>query len=172
MTCHDAEPLIARYADADGPSLPGEARESLRAHLETCAACRTALDEQRETAALLRSRPAPGPRPGFVARVAARIDREEHAASRAGAGDDWFGAVNWRAWTVGVVPVAVALVLAAYLDIRSTLPAAGTQAAPVTIAEYLSTQAPAELQASSGGEALIEAVLTGAERAAGENDVR
>lgn len=172
MTCHDAEPLLARYADADEPSLPGELRESLRAHLETCAACRTSLDDQRETAAWLRSRPPLSPRPGFVARVAARIDREEEAASRAGARDDWFGAVNWRGWTVGAVPVAAALVLAAYVDIRGTQPAAGTQAAPVTITEYLSAQTPAELQSSSGGDALIEAVLTGSAPAGGESDVR
>lgn len=170
MTCHDAEPLIARYAD-DETSLTAARRESLRAHLATCAVCRVTLDEQRETAAALRSRAAVNPRSGLVARVSARIDREEQGAGSAR--DEWFGAVNWRAWAVGVAPVAAALLVAAYIDIGQAPSSGGTQTAtPVTITDYLSAQAPAALHSSPSGDALIEAVLTGSEPAVEESDVR
>ncbi len=171
MTCHDAEPLIVRYAD-DEVSLAADVREALRAHLQACAACRAAVVEQRDTAALLRARPPVEPRPGLVARVSARIDREGRAASTAAPRDEWFGAVNWRAWTVGVIPVAAALVVAAYIDIGSARSAATTQTAPSTIGEWLSAQAPAAAQSSAGGDALIEAVLTGVDAERRESDVR
>lgn len=170
MTCHDAEPLIARYAD-DESSLAGDVRDRLRAHLESCGGCRAALDEQREASAMLRSRPPFDPRPGLVARVSARIDREERAAG-IDAPEGWFAAVNWRAWAVGVVPVAAALIVAAYIDIGSGRSASTSQTAPVTFAEFMSAEAPAAVRSSASGDALIEAVLTGAEPGAGEIDVR
>lgn len=173
MTCIDAEPLLARYAD-DETSLADDAREPLRMHLSECAACRIALEDQRETSALLRARLATVPRPGLVARVSARIDRETGGAGqiegRAEAG--WFGAVNWRAWTVGLVPVAAALIVAAYLDTGSARSTAVSQTVPVTFEEWISADAPAALQPAATGDTLIETVLKGTVPTSGDADVR
>jgi Putative zinc-finger len=173
MTCHDAEPLIARYAD-DEASLAEDAREQLRAHLTACAACRTALEEQRDTAAFLRARLATLPLPGLVARVSARIDRETHVDGRIGRqGDDpWLGVVNWRAWTVGLVPVAAALIVAAYIDSGGAQSTTVSQTVPAMVYEWISADAPAAVQPSASGDALIEAVLTGTAPTPGDDDVR
>jgi len=61
--------------------------------------------DQEAVAAVLKSLHAPEVSPGFVARVNARID--------ATAG--WLGLADFRKWTLGLVPAAAALVLAAIL---------------------------------------------------------
>lgn len=159
MTCTDAHPLMSRYADA-AASLPPLDRAVLEAHLSECAACRAELDAQREVAGLLRERLQTPVRPGLAARVAARLDREHE--------EGWLGLANWRAWTVGLAPVAAALLVVAYLD---TTGANGTTAlesgTPQTIQEWTastpeSSAADVFLQSGASGDALIEAVLTGA----------
>jgi len=165
MTCNDAQPLIARYAD-DETAVPPADRDALTTHLAECASCRAVLDEQRDVAVLLRGRLETVPQPGLVARVSARIDREPED-------DGWLGLANWRAWTVGLAPVAAALLVAAYIDIGS-VSSAGTAetTVPATLEEWTTATAPAALQADASGDALIEAVLTGVAPSSGDSDVR
>ena len=61
--CGDKHRMLARLADGSGAEAPTvEERAELAAHLAECAACRTALDEQRLVAGILRSRPTLLPR--------------------------------------------------------------------------------------------------------------
>jgi len=61
--------------------------------------------DQEAVAAALQSLPAPEVSPGFVARVNARIDETA----------GWLGLADFRKWTLGLVPAAAALALAAVL---------------------------------------------------------
>jgi hypothetical protein len=61
--------------------------------------------DQEAVAAVLKSLPAQEVSPGFVARVNARIDETA----------GWLGLADFRKWTLGLVPAAAALVLAAIL---------------------------------------------------------
>jgi anti-sigma factor RsiW len=169
MTCTDAHRVMSRDAGEDS-SLPAAERRTFEAHLAECAACRGELEAQREVAGLLRQRLQTPVRPGLAARVAARIDREGHD-------EDWLALANWRAWTVGLAPVAGALLVAAYLDTARAIGSAGLEPAPDTILEWtVSASAPAAadvfLQPSTTGDALIEAVLTGSAPTSGEPDGR
>lgn len=179
LTCTAAHPLIARYAD-DAP-LAAADRDALKAHLADCAGCRAALDEQRDVAALLRGRMETVPEPGLVARVSARIDREGRKPGGEGAwqpgqgtGENgWLDLANWRAWTVGLAPVAAALLVAAYIDIGGASSTSTAQPiVPTTLEEWTTATAPAALQSDASGEALIEEVLTGVAPSSGESDVR
>jgi hypothetical protein len=171
MICTDAEPLLARFAD-DESSIPTDARDALRSHLAGCAACRAVLDEQREVAAWLRGRPASQPAPGLVARVSARIDREGGGL----AGEDWLDLANWRRWSAALVPLAAALLAAAYLDLArassSTAATTASTGAVTTLQEWTTADAPALAQPTVIGDALFEAVLTGSAPSSGEADVR
>ena len=180
MTCNDAQPLIARYAD-DEPAVPPADRAALKTHLGECAVCRALLDEQRDVSLLLRGRLEAVPQPGLVARVSARIEREaggrgSQGVRRSGRGTEeggWLGLANWRAWTVGLAPIAAALFVAAYLDIGgATSTGAARTTAPTTLEEWTTGAAPAALHADPAGEALIEAVLIGVAPSSGEGDVR
>jgi anti-sigma factor RsiW len=164
MNPHHADPLIARYAD-DESSLPPGVREQLASHLAVCIACRAALDEQRDVAALLRGRLASTPRPGLVARVSARIDSE--------AGENgWLGLANWRGWAAALVPLAAALLVAAYVDLGRATSTTPSNAVVPTFDELTIGDVPAVLQPSLTGDALIEAVLTGAAPSSGDVNVR
>ncbi len=158
LSCDAAEPLIARCADG---VLADADRARLDAHLASCADCRAAVEMQRDVAALLRAR-APEPHLDLVSRVSARLDAEAGV----------FGLANWRAWTLGLAPVAAALMLAAYLGIG----ASGSGAAQPVVAqeEWAATAATSVLmQPGTSGDALVEAVLTGAAASSGESrDVR
>ncbi len=165
MLCTDAEPLIARYAD-DESSLPAGARDDLAAHFAGCAACRAALEGQRDVAAILRERPIEAPRPGLVARVSARIDAGGEP------GDGWLGLANWRRWSAALVPLAAALLVAAYLDLARATPAAPSSTVAPTFDEWTIGDASAVLQPSMTGDTLIETILTGAVPSAGDTNVR
>jgi len=166
MTCNDAEPLIARFAD-DESSLPAGVRGELVSHVAACAACRAALDGQRDVAELLRARPASTPRPGLVARVSARLDNEGGRAAE----DGWLGLANWRGWTAALVPLAATLLVAAYMDLGRAATTVSNAVAP-TFDELTIGDVPAILQPSATGDALMEAVLTGAAPSSGDVDVR
>jgi predicted anti-sigma-YlaC factor YlaD len=173
MTCIDAEPLIARYAD-DESSLPSGVRGALVAHFAGCARCRAVLDEQREVAALLRGRLPVNPKPGLPARVSARIDREDGAET--GDAETWLGLANWRRWTVTLAPLAAALVVAAYIDLGSTRSSSTSTdttsiAAATTLEDWTTADAPPAVQSSTVDE-LIETVLTGRAPSSGDTDVR
>lgn len=165
MTCNDAHPRISRYADA-ASTLPAAEREALEAHLAGCAACSRELEAQRLVAGMLRERLQTPVRPGLAARVAARIDGQE---------EGWLGLANWRAWTVGLAPVAAALLVAAYLDIARSSTTAAAPSTPPSIHEWTTGSTSASdvfLQPSTTGDALIEAVLTGAVPESGAADGR
>lgn len=162
MTCTDVERLIVRYADDE--RAPGQAaRVELTAHLSACPSCRAALHAQREVAAALQRRPASAPAPGLVARVSARIDAERDAG--------WLGLANWRAWTAGLVPVAAALTVAAYIELSPATSTTTTTTTP-TIEEWTTANGPVLLQTSASGDALIEAVLTGIAPSSGDGNVQ
>jgi predicted anti-sigma-YlaC factor YlaD len=164
MTCDHS--LLGRYAD-DADALTGQDRARVEAHLETCASCRAALDDQRAVIGVLRGRLESTPLPGLVARVSARIDRDENAG--------WLGLANWRAWTVGLAPVAAGLMMLAFLGTDTTA-STGTTATPSTFDEWTTSAAGSSasvfLQPAASGEALIEAVLTGTAASSGTNHER
>jgi anti-sigma factor RsiW len=157
LSCEKAERLIARYVD--GVLDPVE-RASLDAHLASCGSCRSAVAEQTSVAAVLRGRE-PMPSRNLVPAVSARI----------GTQDGVFAVANWRAWTLGLAPVAAALALAAYLGIGASTsgqPQQGAAAEEWTLA----SSTPVLLQSGSSGDALVEAVLTGTETSSEPRDAR
>lgn len=162
MTTHP-ERLLARAAD--GAALTGEAQRELDLHLGTCAECREALDAQRLVARTLHARTDAAVPPGFARHLSARLD---------GTGG-MLDLANWRAWTVGLVPVAAALVAIAYLGVGTwdsgvaTLSNSESRVASadtVTFENWASassgaTPAAVFLQPSASGDQLLETVLTG-----------
>jgi anti-sigma factor RsiW len=169
MNCPAAEPLIARYVD-DPASVGSAERQELERHLERCEACRVVLQDQRHVARALRARSPVAVSPGFAARLAARLDAEPTG---------WLGMANWRAWTAMLTPVALALVLFAWLGGSWSIQLAAPSTSEVqadTFDTWPLSSAAAEPAAvflqSSTGDALLEAVLTGTPAAAGESDAR
>ena len=167
MNCPAAEPLIARYAD-DPSALGSAERHDLERHIDVCDACRVVLRDQRHVARALCARAPMAVSPGFAARLAARLDAEPTG---------WLGIANWRAWTVTLTPVALALVVVAWLGGSASTqpPAPSTSAGQAETFDTLTTSSTAAEPAavflqSSTGDVLLEAVLTGAP--AGDSDAR
>jgi len=100
MRCRQAVRLIA--AAVEGGVAPGLLDE-LVGHIERCAACHYEAETQMTVKRLLASTPDALLPIGMTRRLAARLDRE--AASPM--------LVDWRAWTVRVLPAAACLVLIA-----------------------------------------------------------
>jgi anti-sigma factor RsiW len=159
LDCSDCERLIARAAD-DPTGVAGDLRR-LNAHLAACAACRSALGDQRAVATALAARPPAALPVGFHERLATRLDGEA----------SWLPLVNWRAWTVGLAPIAAALLLVAWLtpdaDTSTTTSSAATaasQTAPTfdtwAASNVRSPAAAALLQPDITGDSLLEVVLT------------
>ena len=161
INCQSVERLIGRAAGA--PALNDAERRELDAHLDGCPSCRAALDVQQQVAGTLRARRPVDVTPRFAARLAERLDREDGG---------WLQLANWRAWSVGLAPIAAALVLLACLSTPGTssesTTATTTQspAATVTFDNLLASNAhdtPAAvfLQPSASGDLLLESVLIG-----------
>ncbi len=159
LTCEAAERLIARYVDG---GLGDADRLALDAHTASCAACATAVRAQREVAGVLRGRRQDAP-VDLVSRVSVQLDAEAGV----------FGLANWRAWTLGLAPVAAALMLAAYLGVGAS-GAATAQSAATAGDEWTPAAGAASvlMQPEASGDALLEAVLTGSAAPEGERDVR
>jgi anti-sigma factor RsiW len=146
MTCADVAPLLA--AEGDG-SLDASRRDQLDAHLAACGACRRALEEQTSVAALL-AQTLPADVGGeLLARVNARIDREETV----------FGFVNYRAWTLRLAPVALALVLAALFAAGAQTPPTAATPAPAGAAQTFTPASLADWERDVSANALLEAAL-------------
>jgi hypothetical protein len=103
-------------------------------------------DEQERVAAVLRSMPPPDVRSDFVARVNARID--------ATAG--WFGLADFRAWTLRLAPVALALALVA---VFWRAPSSPSSAAVTAAQAAFSPASSSDWQIDVSGDAMIEAAL-------------
>jgi hypothetical protein len=157
LSCADCERLIARRAD--GAPLDPRLAAELDGHLEGCVSCREALAGQDNVAAMLRSRPADEVSVGFSALLARKLDERT----------DFFDAIDWRAWTVRLTPVAAALALAAYL----TTADADTTA---TIDEWAAPTGGtvSSLLQDSGvtSESVLEQMLTGEAAVGGGSSVR
>jgi predicted anti-sigma-YlaC factor YlaD len=98
LTCDEATQLI--HSSHDGVlRAVGGAR--LREHLEQCSSCRSDAQTQRLIRDLLVRRPAEALPSGFEARLAARLDAER--------GLDWLGLINWRTWSIRLLPAAIIL---------------------------------------------------------------
>jgi len=155
MLCNDVAPLIARRSD-DPDSLDAQARAMVDRHLEGCASCRAAFENQRAVSAWLRMRPADRLSPHFASRLTARLDDAS----------GWFGIADWRVWTLRLAPVAAALALATYLGLG-----ASTQT-PATLEEWTlgTADSSAEsllLESDVSAESVMETMLTGEPPASG-----
>ncbi len=105
MRCDDVErAVIARAAGRLDPA----GAERLEAHLDGCAACREAGGGQDDVAAVLSARPDAVAPPGFAARVMAHLDGPP----------TWLDVINWRRWTVRLVPLAATLLVVAAVGLR------------------------------------------------------
>jgi hypothetical protein len=100
MTCGEAVRLIAA---AEGGLAP-RPLDALVAHIERCGACRVEAETQILVKRVLGATPHVPLPAGVAQRIASRIDVE---AGRRTA------AVDWRAWTVRLLPAAACLVLIA-----------------------------------------------------------
>jgi len=109
--------------------------------------------DQEAVAALLREMPAVWVSADFLARVNRRIDETA----------GWLGLADFRAWTLGLVPAAAALVLLALL--WPATEASSASAAPAVASQAASPQAftpssYSDWQQDVTGNTLLEAALT------------
>ncbi|MCY4074608.1 MAG: zf-HC2 domain-containing protein [Acidobacteria bacterium] len=125
MTCDQTAPLLARAADG---TLDAQRLALLAGHLEACPDCRAALETQRAARAAVAARPDRPVSHGFTARVMAALPEREPAAAALG----WLDALNWRAWTLRLAPVAAALFVAAALGAGPSAEASGDEAVDFT----------------------------------------
>src|SRR5437870_5443396 len=99
LTCDDAIQLIGPAVDE---MLTSALAVQLEEHLRQCSRCRV-IETQRRVRAVLSTRPEDALPLGFEARVFARLDVEGRL--------DWLEVINWRTWSMCLLPAA-ALVLA------------------------------------------------------------
>ena len=100
LTCDEATQLIR---SSDGRVLGAVAGAHLQEHLDQCSSCRRCAQTQRLVRDLLVRGPEVALPSGFEARLAARLDAERSL--------DWLGLVNWRTWSIRLLPAA-AIILA------------------------------------------------------------
>jgi anti-sigma factor RsiW len=174
LSCEDAHRLIARAADADtradgdpvGRAEDARLRHALDAHLGSCAACRTALSEQRNVATILRSRPVQIPSREFELRLASRLDEAS----------GWFGIVDARVWTFRLAPVAVVLALVAILGSYTSTAPSSTRPIEEWARNSVDSTSSASMlwQQDVNAESLLEMMVTGRTSSAsgGTGDVR
>jgi len=108
--------------------------------------------DQEAVAEVLRATPAARVPDDFLARVNAKIDETA----------GWLGLANYRAWTLGLVPAAAALVLLAILWPVSSSVTQPSQPAPSNAASSVQTFSPSsslDWQRDVTSNALLEAAL-------------
>ena len=170
--CAERERQLVRLADTSGSdALTAADRADLDAHLDHCTECRAVLAEQRFIAGVLRSRPALQPSPAFAAKLAARLDEDS----------GWLGLLDWRTWTLGLAPVALAILLIAVFAGSSSAPSINPSAAETAATldtwtrgvNETSSVAAAVWQDRTSSDALLETMLLGGSSASREDaDVR
>ena len=157
LSCDEAVRYILRSVDLDG-----EPAAELGAHIAVCAACRTALDEQRLVCRILRARPSDAVSPAFAGRLDQRLDDLT----------GWLGIADFRAWTIRLLPAAAALALAAFLGSDSAA-AAPSLADWTTSGPEATSEAALLWRPDTTPEAVIETMLGESAGTAGErSDVR
>ena len=113
-SCTETRRRITR--DLDG-ELPPKEQAKLAAHLEQCAGCRAALDEQRSLRSLWRELPAPVSRPEDRRAIIAAAERLGRSAASARPGP--FG-LRWDTWlTAGALAASVLLAIWSSASFRS-----------------------------------------------------
>jgi len=108
--------------------------------------------DQEAIAALLRETPAAPVSSNFLARVNERIDETA----------GWLGLTNFRAWTLGLVPAAAALVLLAILWPATTVTSSSatlTGAPQISSAQTFTPASYTDWQQDVTANALLEAAL-------------
>ena len=111
MNCERWLPTLLEAADDRLDDVGRPDRDGLMAHLEQCAECRLALQEQRVVRAALTARTDAEVPAGFSARVLSGIDFEPSSS--------WVDMLRWRIWTYRLVPVATGLLLLGLVTARS-----------------------------------------------------
>ena len=107
MTCDDALALIGRAIEG---GVSSSELESLVAHLETCCSCGHEAVTQMRVKQVLGSRPFEPEPPSLARGIAARIDAERMDGVRPSCDRQ---PIDWRSWTLWLLPAAVGLALAA-----------------------------------------------------------
>ena len=102
MTCDKSIKLIA--SAIEGRVAPIDL-ETLMAHLTQCPACSIEAEAQTTVKRLLAARPEEALPKGLALRLAARLDAEAPLGAPQG--------IDWRQWTVRLLPVAAGLALVA-----------------------------------------------------------
>ena len=118
--CEEYLPRLVRAAD---DSLGAGDRADLDAHLQTCNACRSALDVQRIACESLVDAFDVEPPLGFSTRVLAHLKSDPQIG--------WLDRLDFRRWTWRVSPIAAGLGLAAYLLIATGESTAASEAAAI-----------------------------------------
>ena len=107
--------------------------------------------DQNAVAALLSATPRVEVSPNFLARVNERIDETA----------GWLGLANFRAWTLGLVPAAVALVFVAILWPTAAKPDSATpQRSRVASSQSFTPSSFSDWQQDVTANALLEAALS------------
>ena len=115
MNCERWLPALLEAADDRLDDVGRSDRDGLMAHLEQCAECRLALQEQRVVRAALTARTDAEVPAGFSARVLSEINFEPSSSSST----SWVDMLRWRIWTYRLVPVATGLLLLGLVTARS-----------------------------------------------------
>jgi anti-sigma factor RsiW len=108
LTCDEAARLIL---DAVDEAIDPESRARLDGHLKGCPTCRADLGTQLLVRRVLAERPADALPEGFSERLAGRLDGTPSAT--------WHQQANWRTWSIRLLPIAAALLVAAGLVERA-----------------------------------------------------
>ena len=107
MGCDEFSLLVMDRLEA---GLGREEERYLESHLAVCESCRAALEVQRSVAALLWERPSVEVSAIFTEQVMTSLVPEP----------SWLELLNWRLWTLRMMPVAAGLILAAVFGVGST----------------------------------------------------